>query len=154
MCRGCEQKRTDGSKSRNRFLVKARNAINTHAKRLGERWGLNKQQLIRDYGWRPYDLAHDLEHGSQNGCPCCRKPFSEMGHGLADLSFDIINPAERPYYRSNVKISCLTCNKEKQQIPPDQWGQRLRDWELFAENEKVQIEIQKNIKKQKSLFDE
>jgi hypothetical protein len=58
-----------------------------------------------------------------------------MGHGLADLTLDIIDPTKDPYYSTNVKWVCATCNKEKQRTPPEHWGAKLVAWQMWREQQ-------------------
>jgi hypothetical protein len=56
-----------------------------------------------------------------------------MGHGLADITIDIVNPREPPFYDTHVKHCCGTCNKEKSQTPPELWARKLICWDQWTE---------------------
>lgn len=115
VCRPCEQTARDERKIRNRWAVKARDVIRRHAIRLE----VSKQDLIDRYGWDPERLAHDAEFQYGNGCNYCGHQYREMGHGLADISLDIMDRAAAPYYRSNTKWCCQTCNRQKGDKSPE-----------------------------------
>ena len=124
ICRGCEQTDRDKDKSKDRFVAKARSTLSRHQTRLGLR--------LKDYGWNVPDMAHDAEHAFKNGCPYCRRPFLSMS-GLPDLTLDIINPANKPFYKVNTKWVCGTCNKQKQQYGADEWGENQQNWQEWRE---------------------
>jgi hypothetical protein len=86
VCRPCEQTARDQRKIANRWSVKARDVIRRHALRLG----FTKEELIYFYGWEPARLAHDAEFQYANGCNYCGGQYAAMGHGLSDISLDII----------------------------------------------------------------
>jgi hypothetical protein len=115
ICRPCQQTARDQRKLRNRWAVKARDVIRRHAIRLE----ITKQDLIDRYGWDPDRLAHDAEFQYGNGCNYCGHQYSEMGHGLADISLDIMDRTAAPYYRSNTKWCCQTCNRQKGDKSPE-----------------------------------
>lgn len=129
VCRGCEQTSRDTAKQANRPRVKARGALRTHAARY-RRKGLNltDREFAERFGWCIDTMAHDIEYQAGNGCPYCRKQFSSMAHGLADVTLDIIDPSKLPYYRPNVRWVCSTCNKAKGATPPEEWGRMLESW--------------------------
>jgi hypothetical protein len=94
--------------------------------------GITSPQQFGDrMGWDIDQMAHDIEHAHANGCPYCRESFASMAHGLADVSFDVIDPEKPPYYRTNVRPCCRTCNSEKKHTPPDLWGAKLQAWEKW-----------------------
>jgi hypothetical protein len=132
ICIGCEQTKRDSQKQRDRWAAKARDAIRRHAKGFIEKGVIHLAgELTERFGWNAKDLAHDLAHAYENGCPYCRKPFKEMGHGLSDLTIDIIDRAKKPFYATNTKIACATCNREKSTTDPDQWAAKLIDWDRW-----------------------
>src|ERR1700733_625226 len=94
---------------RARRAAKARAVIRRHAARLG----IDKDALITVYGWEPQRLAHDAEHQYTNGCNYCGEPYAGMGHGLADITLDIQDRTGPPYYCTNTKWCCNTCNRKK-----------------------------------------
>jgi hypothetical protein len=51
-----------------------------------------------------------------------------MGHGLDDITLDIVDREREPYYRTNVKWCCGTCNSEKATMAPELWARRLDFW--------------------------
>jgi len=130
VCKGCEQQRRDGAKQslEGRAQKKAYNALRLHASRLGR----TMDELKAVYGWDVAQMAHDILHAHTNGCPYCRHPFAEMAHGLADVTLDIVDPKAEPYYRTNVRWVCHTCNTEKQRTPPDEWAENLRGRDMWA----------------------
>jgi len=124
ICKACEQTGRDKGKSKNRFLAKARSTLLRHQRRFGF--------PLKDYGWIVAEMAHDAEHAFKNGCPYCRKPFLEMS-GLPDLTLDIINPEKKPFYKTNTKWVCATCNKQKQKYNADEWGQNQQNWQEWKD---------------------
>lgn len=66
-------------------------------------------------------MIHDLNHTYDNWCMGCDGVFKEMGHGLSDITLDIIDPRLPPYYQ-NTRWICSTCNRAKGRTPPEQWG--------------------------------
>lgn len=129
VCRGCEQTRRDEIKGRNRPRSKAHGAIRTHADKY-IRLGLvqTKAEFCERFGWDVAQMEHDIEHAAGNGCPYCRKQFSSMAHGLADVTVDIVDPQALPYYRTNARWVCSTCNKAKHDTPPEEWARTLENW--------------------------
>jgi hypothetical protein len=116
ICRPCEQTARDQRKIRNRWRVKANDVIRRHALRLE----IPKDQLIRRYGWDPDRLAHDAEFQYGNGCNYCGERYQTMGHGLADITLDV-QDKQQPYYRTNTKWCCQTCNRKKGTLNPEEF---------------------------------
>jgi 5-methylcytosine-specific restriction endonuclease McrA len=126
VCRPCEQTRRDRIKKVNRWAVKARDTIRRHAMRLGK----TRVELVTRYGWDPDRLAHDAEFQYSNGCNYCGSQYRDMGHGLTDISLDIVDPRSEPYYRTNTKWCCQTCNRKKSDRGPDWFEGDRQVWEL------------------------
>ena len=122
-CKECEQQRRDLSKSSDRWIVKARNAYNSHASKF-LRLGIikSRRELTEKFGWVVANMAHDMEHVHKNGCPGCRRLFSEMPNGLQGLELDIHNPKEPPYYSFNVRWICQSCNRGKGNKSPSDYA--------------------------------
>ena len=140
ICIGCEQTERDTAKSRDRWRDKIRSTIRNHARKYINR-GLAADiaEFVSTFGWHLDDMKHDAEHVYKNGCQVCHRLFSSMEHGLADLTLDVINPTEPPYYISNTKWICRTCNREKGRTPPHLWAQKLAEWRRW---ERRQTELQ------------
>lgn len=133
VCFGCEQTDRDTAKQANRHRVKARNALRTHADRYRQKALVEStEEFSERFGWSIDQMAHDIEHNAKNGCPYCRRSYASMAHGLADVTLDIIDPRAEPYYRTNVRWVCSTCNKAKQSSTPENWGRKLQNWERWA----------------------
>jgi len=128
VCRPCEQTSRDEHKQSDRWAVKARDVIRRHAVSLK----VTKEDLIQVYGWDPRRLAHDAEHQYGNGCSYCGHPYMAMGHGLADITLDVQDPEARPYYRTNTKWCCATCNRKKGRTPPEQFERDRQVYELWT----------------------
>jgi hypothetical protein len=124
ICRPCEQTGRDDRKRGDRWKVKARDTIRRHAVRLG----VDKLDLIGRYGWEPTRLAHDAEFQYGNGCNYCGGEYAVMGHGLADITLDIQDPDKAPYYRTNTKWCCQTCNRKKGRLSPDEFEADRQMW--------------------------
>lgn len=121
VCPMCLQEQKDKRKHQDRAIEKARRMLYTHAKK----YGMKPAQFARKFGWSIIQMAHDINHNFENWCPYCTQPYQSMGHGLADLTLDIINPNEPPYY-TNVRFCCSTCNSIKGQRGATAFGLHLR----------------------------
>lgn len=126
VCRPCEQVAKDGCKGRNRWAAKARDTIRRHGLRLG----IPRDELMGRYGWDPERLAHDAEFQYSNGCGYCGHPYGGMGHGYADITLDVVDRSKPPYYRTNTKWCCQTCNREKGKLPPEEFELNREMWAL------------------------
>jgi 5-methylcytosine-specific restriction endonuclease McrA len=115
VCRPCEQTQRDQRKISNRWAVKARDVIRRHA----VRFGIDKNDLVTRYGWEPERLAHDAEFQYGNGCTYCGEKYAEMGHGMGDITLDVLRRDEAPYYRTNTNWCCQTCNRKKGTTTPE-----------------------------------
>jgi len=89
--------------------------------------------LRHRYGWDIDRMAHDLLHTHENTCPYCWQPFSEMEHGLADVTLDVVDPDAEPHYRTNTRWCCASCNREKGRTPPHDWAVKLACWERWRQ---------------------
>lgn len=137
ICRPCEQMARDQKKRVNRWATKARDVIRRHSIRLGDKWADIKtpNDLVCVYGWDPERLAHDAEFQYNNGCSYCGHAYGEMGHGLADITLDVQDPDSRPYYRTNTKWCCQTCNRKKGILSPDAFELDRQIYELWSEQQ-------------------
>jgi hypothetical protein len=116
VCRACEQQARDLEKKRDRWRSKAQATLRGHAQRLtrlGKHGAVTPEMLVSECGWDIARMAHEAEHVYDNGCPNCGEPFSEMGHGLADITLDITDRNARPVYGTNTRWLCMTCNRSK-----------------------------------------
>lgn len=129
ICIGCRLTRRTSEKRYNRPLKKAQAAVLTHTPKLVAR-GLiqSAHELITRYGWNAQEMAHDIEHAFGNGCPYCCEKFATMPHGLGDVTLDIVDPTKPPYYKTNVRWVCTTCNRAKSRTPPEIWSEKLSMW--------------------------
>lgn len=116
ICPMCLQEKKDQRKRHNRVLTKARDMLYSHTRRYNAKYGtqFKPAQFAKKFGWGIRQVVHDIAHSFENWCPYCGESYSGMGHGLADLTLDIINPDEAPYY-TNVRYCCRTCNTIKGQ---------------------------------------
>jgi 5-methylcytosine-specific restriction endonuclease McrA len=122
ICPMCLQEERDAKKQKNRWIEKARMAIYSHARK----YGIKPVELRNDYGWSIQNVAHKLEFIYRNSCPYCHRLFKDMGHGLRDISLDIINPSLPPYFETNVMAVCQTCNSSKGTRSPTYYGLHLQ----------------------------
>lgn len=131
-CMGCRDKIADARKAQNRFIKKAKNAIYNHGQKAIEA-GLarNLDEFRALYGWDVQQMAHDMAHAYENGCPICHGSYKEMGHGLRDLTIDIINPIRPPHYGINTQYICSTDNTRKQRTDPADYGEVMLGWRLW-----------------------
>jgi hypothetical protein len=121
VCLICEQTKRDTEKRANRWRDKIRDTMRHHSKALQ----IPASQLLGSYGWNLDRMEHDARHAYENSCPYCRVPFVTMGHGLNDITLDIHDPTvAAPYYSTNTRWICLSCNKHKSRTPPTLWARR------------------------------
>jgi hypothetical protein len=124
VCIGCELSARNDPTPQARALRKARNTIQHHA----AKWEMRAPDFAKAFGWDPERMAHDFLHASENTCVYCWFPYADMGHGLDDLTIDILDREKDPRYRTNVRVCCRTCNMEKATMAPELWDQRLIEW--------------------------
>lgn len=127
VCRPCEQTARDAKKLNNRWAVKARDVIRRHA----ARFEISKEDLVERYGWDPKRLAHDAEHQYGNGCNYCGEQYQAMGHGLGDITLDVMDRDRSPYYRTNTKWCCQTCNRKKGAMAPEDFELDRQVYEVW-----------------------
>jgi hypothetical protein len=130
VCIGCRQTARDNEKMRgNRYAVKARNALISHGHKFVRKGVIRcGDELGSRFGWDLRRMAHDIEHAFKNGCSYCAVSYADMPNGLADLTLDIIDPAQPPYYATNTKWCCQTCNRSKAKTTPIRWAKKLLWW--------------------------
>jgi hypothetical protein len=132
VCLGCEQTARDTKKRKNRWLVKAQDTLRHHSRKFVERGIVESASvLVEHFGWDVRRMAHEAEHTYGNGCGYCGEPFSEMDHGLADITLDIVDPESPPHYGINTRWICQTCNRAKGRRPPGEWGAIRSMWEKW-----------------------
>lgn len=137
VCRGCRDTERDQKKAKNRFPQKARDTIRRHARRFMAAGVIKAERdLSERFGWDAAKLAHDAEHAYQNGCPYCAAAFKGMGHGLADIQLDIVDPKRPPFYNLNTRWACQTCNRRKSNTPPEVFGELMAAYRQWAELQK------------------
>jgi hypothetical protein len=73
-------------------------------------------------------MAHEAEHVYGNGCQNCGNAFAEMGHGLADITLDVVDPEAPPTYGVNTRWICMTCNRAKGKMPLARYAELQRCW--------------------------
>jgi hypothetical protein len=135
-CDGCRLNARTERKKQNRPKEKARRSWHYHADKYVKRnMADSRNDFAQRYGWDLDQMAHDIKHAHANGCPYCHQMFFEMEHGLADVTLDIINPDLPPYYETNARWVCMTCNREKQKTSPDLWGAKLQCWKQWREHQ-------------------
>jgi len=119
-CSLCEQTKRDKVDI---FIQKARDTRRRHAERLD----IATAVLEAKYGWTLERLVHDAKHHWENGCVDCGIAFQKMpGMGLSELTLDITNPREPPYYGINTRWICNGCNRRKGRKSPDRYGAELQ----------------------------
>lgn len=133
-CQPCELTVRTQAKEVSRFLIKARGTIKHHATKWAkaddpaQRWVASVAELIDRFLWDDIRIAHDMEHAWQNGCADCGMQFQDMPGGLHDLTLDIIDRDKPPYYGTNTRYVCTTCNRKKSRTPPHLWGAMKAGW--------------------------
>lgn len=129
ICIGCRQTARDAAKRDKRPLKKAQAAILTHTPKLiAKGWITSADELTTKYGWVADEMARDIERTFADHCPYCLESFGTMAHGLGDVTLDIVDPTRAPYYKTNVRWVCITCNRAKGRTSPDIWAERLVMW--------------------------
>jgi hypothetical protein len=127
-CNPCLITARTQAKEVNRFIVKAKSTIKHHARKFSEErenrpaWVSSQTELVDRFLWDVKRIAHDMEHAWQSSCNDCGYAFQSMPNGLHDLTLDIINPGEPPYYGTNTRFVCTTCNRKKSRTPSKLWG--------------------------------
>lgn len=122
VCPMCQQEVRDKKKWSNRWIVKARNAIYNHAKK----YGMKPQEFVDNFGWETAKVAHMMQHDYENSCSYCHHLFKNMGHGLRDITLDVIHPELPPYFQTNVIPVCQTCNSSKGKRDGTSFGLHLQ----------------------------
>lgn len=135
LCMGCEQLSRDGRKkpTDGRWAAKIRDTIRRHAVRLN----LTVRQLQQEFGWTIDRMVHEAQHAYANGCQYCGERFADMGHGLHDLTLDIVNREDPPYYITNTRWVCQTCNRQKSKTAAKDWSAKRAAWEIWRRLPKV-----------------
>ena len=139
-CKCCEQNRRDAAKTGvGRFLKKAQNAFGHHARSFLHAGKIKSREELRaKYGWDVRVMAHDLEHKFSNGCHYCHRLYRTMANGLSSITLDIVDVKKEPYYAVNANWCCESCNREKQDMSPEEWAEHLLNWER-AERARARI---------------
>ncbi len=136
VCEGCFQKDRTTAKRTNRPKEKARRTIRSHVEKYIKLGAVeNTEEFIERFSWYIDQIAHDIEHAYKNGCAYCHELFSGMGNGLVDVTLDIINPKEPPYYKTNTKWVCNTCNNAKKGKSPQEWEERMYSYKLWKKQQ-------------------
>jgi hypothetical protein len=124
VCIGCELSARNEPTLEARALRKVYNSATHHA----AKYKMSTANFCKKYGWDQKRMAYDVLHAHENTCAYCWFEYAKMGHGLDDVTLDIIDPDGEPYYHTNVRWCCRTCNLEKSTLPPEIWARRLIEW--------------------------
>jgi 5-methylcytosine-specific restriction endonuclease McrA len=138
ICLACEQTARDDRKQTNRWPDKVRGTIRRHARKLG----IAAQTLEVKFGWNIQRLVRDAQRAYEHTCAYCDEKFAGMGHGLGDITLDIVNPKEPPFYLTNVRWICMTCNRQKSRTPPATWAAKRAWWEVWKNRPKPNRPVQ------------
>jgi hypothetical protein len=131
ICIGCRQTDRDIKKAADPWIAKVRSSIAHHAKK----FELSAVAFCRQFGWTIDRLAYVLSHAYDNTCEYCYRSYKEMRNGLADITLDIVDPKQPPFFPTNVKPCCRTCNTEKGSMSPERWARRLIYYREWAEQQ-------------------
>jgi len=82
-------------------------------------WDGNYVTFAKIYGWAPGLIAGEMKAAYEGPCRSCGVCFREMGHGRGDLTVDIIDPNQEPFYQYNTRLVCRSCNSRKGARRPD-----------------------------------
>jgi hypothetical protein len=104
------------------------------------RFGIPKDDLVARYGWEPKRLAHDAEFQYGNGCNYCGHQYKAMGHGLADITLDVVDRDKPPYYRTNTRWCCQTCNRKKGAMAPEDFELDRQVYETWKQARRAPAE--------------
>lgn len=132
-CKLCEQTAGDAIKAARRWTIKVSETRRRHARRLN----LPVITLERQYGWDLPRMARDAEHAYNDRCPGCTTPFKDMVHGLGDITLDIRDPEREPFLLTNTEWICVTCNRQKQRTPPEDWAEFCIGRELWLRQQVI-----------------
>jgi hypothetical protein len=127
VCIGCELTERNDPTPEERARRKAHNTLVHHA----DKRGMTPTDFAKRYGWNTDRMVYDIMHGHMNTCTYCWEKYERMGHGLSDITLDVIHRDREPYYRTNTKWCCQTCNREKATLLPELWERRLIVWPLY-----------------------
>jgi hypothetical protein len=131
-CIGCELSQRTADKEASRILVKATTTRGRHASRLSLKHTgqtLTGDEFGETFGWQLERMTADIEKLEHDGiCSYCERPFNSMPGELAAITLDIVDPARKPYYKTNTRWCCATCNSEKSHTPPELWERKLLAW--------------------------
>lgn len=126
ICTWCEQESNDERKRQNRFRTKARTTLGHHARK----FQMSPQAFAKEFGWEVEIMARDAERTYLHECPDCHVSFAEMdANGLDNLTLDIWDPRELPYYDKNTRWVCRTDNNRKGDKTPTEWAALLLDYQ-------------------------
>lgn len=128
-CRLCEQDRRTEKTKKDRWRVKMVRARYSHAKKLG----ISVEDMENKHGWVIETMMKRAMHNYANGCPECHMSFATMGNGLADLTVDIYDRRIEPDYDAT-RDMCLTCNRAKGVMTPEDWVIYKRLWRERADH--------------------
>ncbi len=132
-CIACEQDARDAAKATldGRWRAKVRDSIRRHAKKAVDRGLLRCTDEIETlWGWDRERLIHEGQHAYENGCSYCGGNYEAMGHGLQDITLDVVDPSAPWYFPTNVRWCCQTCNREKSTTPPHLWAAKLAGYRM------------------------
>ena len=107
-----------------RLRHKARTATKSEWSRKYQHLAANVTEFARLYGWDYDRMARDLEAAQAHRCPYCDQEFLD----LPDVTLDITDPDAPPYYGTNARWICKTCNQAKGQLSPREWSIVLAIW--------------------------
>lgn len=123
------------AKERDRYLVKAQNTRQKHAKK----FGVSVATLRDDLGWIDIEMSEDMKAAHIIPCPECGHAY----RSLDDLTLDISDPERSPFYPSNASWMCRTCNTVKSRTPRHLWDARKRyerKWQ--AQQKRLRVVVQ------------
>lgn len=129
-CIGCRLSVRTERNAADPFAVKLRRTLTRHARQDGY---ASLAVWERATGLSVATMAADAEAEFDHGrCTHCRRRWSSMPNGRADMTLDRHDP-DKPLTRSNYRWLCATGNRAKQRTPPHKWDQKQRCWELYDE---------------------
>lgn len=132
ICKGCSQTNRDKHKAISRWRSKMRSTRKMHARKFNR----SEAEFENIFKWNLDQMEHDARHAYDNGCPNCGRNFAAMGHGLSDITLDIIVREAPPTYGHNTRWICGTCNRQKGKYTMQEYATLMMEWRRWEQRAK------------------
>lgn len=84
-----------------------------------------REQLATRFGWSIERMQKDIADAFMSSCPYCTRSFASMPNGLGEVTLDIFDAAQPPYYGINTRWVCQSCNRSKSRSTPGEWAAKV-----------------------------